>query len=101
MCHHKAPHRPFAPAPRHARLFENETIPVPESFDDDYKNRARAAGAARLRVRTDMNNEATGLAWPEGRGHPWGRADESSVGHTWVRMCTSRWTPVHRKKQRT
>src|SRR3546814_19224945 len=71
MCHHKAPHRPSAPAPRHARLFENETIPVPESFVDDYKNRAPAAGAARMRVSTDMNYDDLGLAWPEGLGHPW------------------------------
>ncbi|HEY9553723.1 sulfatase family protein [Allosphingosinicella sp.] len=71
MCHHKAPHRPFAPAPRHARLFENETIPVPESFDDDYKNRARAAGSARMRVRADMNYEDLGLSSPEGLAHSW------------------------------
>jgi len=71
MCHHKAPHRPFSPAPRHAQLFENETIPVPDSFDDDYKNRARAAGAAKMRVRADMNYDDLGLAWPEGLAHAW------------------------------
>jgi len=71
MCHHKAPHRPFSPAPRHAQLFENETIPVPDSFDDDYKNRARAAGAAKMRVRADMNYDDLGLVWPEGLAHSW------------------------------
>src|SRR3546814_15780264 len=41
------------------------------SSDLDYKNRARAAGAARMRVRTDMNYEDLGLAWPEGLAHSW------------------------------
>jgi arylsulfatase A-like enzyme len=71
LCHHKAPHRAFEPAPRHARLFDNDTIPVPESFDDDYKNRARAAGAARMRVRVDMSYEDLGLAQPEGPAQYW------------------------------
>jgi arylsulfatase A-like enzyme len=71
MCHHKAPHRAFEPAPRHARLFENQTIPVPETFDDDYKNRARAAAAAKMRVRVDMTYEDLGLAQPEGPAHYW------------------------------
>jgi arylsulfatase A-like enzyme len=71
MCHHKAPHRCFEPAPQHAQLFEDETIPVPESFDDDYKNRARAAAAARMRVRVDMTYEDLGLSQPEGLAHYW------------------------------
>src|SRR3546814_10397983 len=71
MCHQNGPRRPFAPAPRLARLFEYETIPVPESFYDDYKNRARAAGSARMRVRADMNYEDLGLSSPEGLAHSW------------------------------
>ncbi len=71
MCHHKAPHRSFSPAPRHAHLYENETIPPPDSFDDDYKNRARAAAAAHMRVRVDMTYEDLGLATPEGPSSYW------------------------------
>ncbi len=41
----KAPHRPFAPAPRHAHLFENLEIPEPASFNDDYATRRVAATA--------------------------------------------------------
>lgn len=55
MCHHKAPHRPWEPAPRHATLFENETIPEPDALFDDYDHRARAARIARMRVGEDMN----------------------------------------------
>jgi len=54
MCHHKAPHRPWQPAARHATLFDGETIPEPETLYDDYEHRARAARIARMRVGEDM-----------------------------------------------
>jgi len=66
MCHHKAPHRPFVPDAKHRTLFENETVAVPETFDDDYKNRARAALDAKMRVRVDMTYDDLGLVQPEG-----------------------------------
>ncbi len=43
MCHHKAPHRRWEPDEKHARMYEDEDIPVPETFDDDYESRAKAA----------------------------------------------------------
>jgi len=43
---HKAPHRPFKPAPRHANLFNNIEFPYPETFNDDYATR-RVAKLAR------------------------------------------------------
>ncbi|MGI9499794.1 MAG: sulfatase/phosphatase domain-containing protein, partial [Geminicoccaceae bacterium] len=36
------------------------------TFDDDYKNRARAAAAAKMRVRSDMTYKDLGLVQPEG-----------------------------------
>lgn len=66
MCHHKSPHRPFAPHPKNHHLFEDEDIKVPDTFDDDYKNRARAAKDAHMRVRSDFEYEDLGLAQPEG-----------------------------------
>ena len=54
MCHHKAPHRPWDPHPRHARRYEDQEIPYPETFDDDYAHRARAAAAAEMRVERDF-----------------------------------------------
>lgn len=66
MCHHKAPHRNFAPHPKNRHLFDGEDIAVPDTFDDDYKTRARAARDARMRVRSDFEYEDLGLAQPEG-----------------------------------
>lgn len=66
MCHHKAPHRSFEPHPKYRGLFADEDVKIPDTFDDDYRNRARAAAAARMRVRSDMTYKDLGLVQPEG-----------------------------------
>ncbi|MBN1669906.1 MAG: sulfatase [Kiritimatiellae bacterium] len=50
MCHHKAPHRPWEPDAAHALMYENTAIPEPNTFDDDYSNRARAAVEAEMQM---------------------------------------------------
>ncbi|MGQ9463400.1 MAG: sulfatase family protein [Candidatus Fervidibacter sp.] len=57
LCHHKAPHRPWAPATRHHSLFADIEIPVPPTFDDDYRHRASAAAHADMRI-ADMPDYA-------------------------------------------
>lgn len=66
MCHHKAPHRNFEPHPKNRNMFDGQTIKVPQTFNDTYENRARAAKAARMRVRVDMKYDDLGLVQPEG-----------------------------------
>ena len=46
---HKAPHRPFKPAPRHAKLFDDIELPYPSTFDDDYATRRLAKEAEDMR----------------------------------------------------
>ena len=67
MCHHKAPHRMWESHPKHRELYK-EDITVPDSFEDDYKNRARAASVAKMRVEADLTYDDLGLAMPEGGG---------------------------------
>jgi arylsulfatase A-like enzyme len=43
MCQHKAPHRNWRPAERHARAFAGRKIQPPATFDDDYSTRSDAA----------------------------------------------------------
>ena len=50
MCHHKAPHRPWEPDAAHAHMYEDEHIPEPETFWDDYATRTAAAYAARCQM---------------------------------------------------
>jgi arylsulfatase A-like enzyme len=66
MVHHKAPHRPWEPDDAHAQLYEDTEIPYPDTFDDDYANRASAAAAARMRIDRDLNEQDVKQPVPEG-----------------------------------
>jgi arylsulfatase A-like enzyme len=66
MVHHKAPHRPWEPDDKHATMYEDETIPEPETFNDDYANRARAAAEATMRISRDLTPTDLKQPVPEG-----------------------------------
>ena len=51
---HKAPHRPFTPAPRHAHLWEDIEIPYPVTFNDDYATRRVARLAVDMRLNFNL-----------------------------------------------
>lgn len=65
MCHHKAPHRSWEYDSKHKDLYK-DPIKLPDTFTDDYKNRARAAAVAKMRVAEDMTYNDLGLVQPEG-----------------------------------
>ncbi|KAJ5107343.1 hypothetical protein N7456_004018 [Penicillium angulare] len=65
MCHHKAPHRSWECDPKHKHLYK-DPVRLPDTFTDDYKNRAKAAAVAKMRVAEDMTYLDLGLAQPEG-----------------------------------
>ncbi len=56
-CHHKAPHRHWVPDEKHSHMYDDVEIPQPETFNDDYSNRARAAKEAKMRVGEDLNEK--------------------------------------------
>ena len=64
MCHHKAPHRMWECDPKHKDLYTDD-VKVPDTFNDDYKNRARAASAAKMRVESDLTYADLGLVQPD------------------------------------
>ena len=57
LYHHKAPHRRWEPDDKHAQMYEDEVIPEPPTFNDDYANRASAAAAAQMRIGRDLTEE--------------------------------------------
>jgi arylsulfatase A-like enzyme len=65
MCHHKAPHRNWQPAERHAKLYEDVDIPLPETFNDDYKTRI-AAAEAEMTVERYLTRSDLKMDPPEG-----------------------------------
>ena len=48
MIHHKAPHGPHIPAPRHKDLFKDKVFPEPATLLDDYAGRAPEPVAGQL-----------------------------------------------------
>ncbi len=83
MCHHKAPHREWEPHPKNRGLYQ-EDIEIPATFDDDYKNRAKAASEAKMRIKDDMKYADLGLVQPEGG---------AEVGERTMRSSTNRKVP--------
>jgi arylsulfatase A-like enzyme len=66
LYHHKAPHREWTPDAKHAQLYENEDIPLPESFDDDYSGRASPAGKQEMTVERHLTPTDLKVKPPEG-----------------------------------
>jgi arylsulfatase A-like enzyme len=66
MVHHKAPHRNWQPDAAHAEMYEDVDIPVPDTFDDDYDTRSRAAREARMRIDRDLTGVDLKEPVPEG-----------------------------------
>ncbi len=62
MYQHKAPHREWTPDAAHATMYEDRDIPLPETFDDDYATRGRAAKEQQMTVekhltKTDLKQD--------------------------------------------
>ena len=68
MCHHKAPHRPWNPSPKKAKLYEDIDIPTPETFNDDHSGHAEAARQATMTM-WDLNERDLKGPVPDGLSH--------------------------------
>lgn len=79
MCHHKAPHRPWDPKPEHRSLY-TDPIATPDTYDDTYENRARAAAEAHMRIASDMTYDDLDLVQlPESPGHVQGMGSHKII----------------------
>ena len=56
MSQHKAPHGRWEPALRHLELYEDETIPEPETLFDDYQGRGTAATRHKMGIADHMGD---------------------------------------------
>jgi len=55
MYHHKAPHRRWEPGPDHLTMYDDTTIPEPDTLFDDYSGRGRAAKEQDMSIAKTMN----------------------------------------------
>ncbi len=69
MSQPKAPHREWTSSPKYTNLFAGVDLPLPETFDDDYKGRSRALPEATMRMehlrKTDLKAEVPAGLSPE------------------------------------
>ncbi|PTX61742.1 arylsulfatase A-like enzyme [Kordia periserrulae] len=64
MLQYKAPHREWAPDTKYVDLFEDETLPFPETFNDMYEGREQTAGNTHMTM-DYLNRRDLKLATPE------------------------------------
>src|SRR5699024_9059561 len=57
MVHHKAPHRPWVPHPRHQDLYPVGTIPEPATLLDEHATRSRALQNVRTTIADDLTSD--------------------------------------------
>lgn len=65
MVHHKAPHRPWLPPEKYKDSLKEMEFKPPETFNDDYQNRAKAAERAEMRIE-DLTEEDVKGTPPDG-----------------------------------
>lgn len=68
MLQHKAPHRPWDPAPEHLKTFEDRDFPEPKTLFDDYATRTSAAHDAEMRI-SQMRIEQDLKVWQADNQH--------------------------------
>lgn len=69
MMHHKAPHRPWDPAPERLREFEDKKFPEPATLFDDYASRSKGPNSAEMRIGDHMRVDRDVKAWPADSNH--------------------------------
>ncbi len=65
MVQHKAPHRRWEPGPDHLTMYDDVTIPEPETLFDDYTGRGSAAKQQTMRIARDLDERDLKLVPPE------------------------------------
>lgn len=66
LLHFKAPHRPWNPEPKYEHIYDNVTMPYPETFDDDYGTREQTAGNTEMTIEHHLTPGDLKVSAPEG-----------------------------------
>ena len=66
MYQHKAPHRNWQPGPQHLNMYDDVTIPEPETLFDDYAGRGTPAKTQDMSIAKTMTDGDLKLVTPKG-----------------------------------
>ena len=64
MYQHKAPHRNWQPGPKHLTMYDDVTVPEPETLFDDYSGRGSAAKMQTMTIAKDLTPRDLKLVTP-------------------------------------
>lgn len=70
LLHQKAPHRNWMPNFKHFGMFDNDTIPLPDTFFDDYSTRSDAARDQDMEIADMFRSSDMKLILPAGMKDP-------------------------------
>lgn len=65
MSHHKAPHRPWQPAPQYQDWLKDQTVPEPDNLFDHYEGKPRAVASVTMKVGEDMQRADVKQPFPQ------------------------------------
>ena len=65
MSHHKAPHRPWQPAPKYQDWLKDRDVPEPDNLFDHYEGKPRAVAKVTMKVGEDMNQNDVKQPFPK------------------------------------
>jgi arylsulfatase A-like enzyme len=84
MYHHKAPHRSWEPDEKHARMYDDVEIPVPETFNDDYSTRSAAAREQEMTIERHLTPQDLKVPPPADWTGPLGKWNNLGIkGEPW------------------
>jgi arylsulfatase A-like enzyme len=66
MCHHKAPHRAWDPAPKYEKMLRDSTVPEPSNLLDKHEGRAKSVAAVKMKVGEDTTDRDLKTPRPPG-----------------------------------
>ncbi len=66
MCHHKAPHRAWDPAPKYKDFLKDVTVPEPDNLYEKLNGRAQTVQQVKMRVGEDTTERDLKMKAPEG-----------------------------------
>ena len=105
MCQHKAPHRTFAPAPRHFNSFEGITLPEPTNLFDDFSTRTKEMAKNRMSIGNDMSwdydlkirkEERNGVKLPK-KGYAGGAAEYNRMNAEQKKLWLAHFGPLNQQ----
>ena len=101
MCQHKAPHRNWAPGPKHLTMYDDVEIPEPPTLFDDYSNRSEVLKNNEMEIGRHMmmgwDLKLDGPAIKDALGRDWDNPEYNRLTPEQKAMWDAAYDPKNKK----